>query len=385
MKKFAENIVSKAMEANQLATTMVNNAADWLYKNDELILADRTPYDVVYETDLVKLRRYQPLEESFLQLSDGSERTVNPGTYRVPLVIVPPLAVNMLIYDLFPDQSYVKYMRAAGFDVFLIDWGSPGRKHAHYDMGTYVNELMPEMINKVCEITGEDEVSLQGWSMGGQFCLLYTGVTEDNHVKNVITVASPINTHASGPQGKMWNMVLNGPAAMIRKYTSFRVHKLNPKWMAVPGWANSLGFKMTDPVGTIRGYWELVLNLADREFVQNHLTRSAFLDGMVAYPGGIMQDTTIKVWLDNDFHDGKVEIGGKESNFNAIKASLLGFGGSSDVMVTATAARGVMDAVDSPDKQFVIAPGGHMGVFVSRKAIAENWAVTADWLADRSK
>jgi polyhydroxyalkanoate synthase len=171
---------------------------------------------------------------------------------------------------------------------------------------------------------------------------------------------------------------------MVRKYTSFRVHKLNPKWLAVPGWANALGFKLTDPVGTLRGYWELVLNLADREFVQNHLTRSAFLDGMVAYPGGIMQDTTIKVWLDNDFHDGKVEIGGKESNFNAIKASLLGFGGSGDVMVTASAARGVMDAVDSPDKQFVIAPGGHMGVFVSRKAIAENWAITADWLADRS-
>lgn len=384
MKKFAENLVNKAMEANQVASTVVNNAADWLYKNDELILADRTGYDVVYETELVKLRRYRPITDDVLPLANGSELEVCQQTHRVPLVIVPPLAVNMLIYDLFPDQSYVKYMRAAGFDVFLIDWGSPGREHAHYNYGTYVNELMPEMINKVCEVTGENEVSLQGWSMGGQFCLLYAGLTEDNHVKNVITVASPINTHASGAQGKMWNMVLNGPAAMVRKYTSFRVHKLNPKWMAVPGWANSLGFKMTDPVGTLRGYWDLVLNLADREFVQNHLTRSAFLDGMVAYPGGVIQDTTIKVWLDNDFHDGKVEIGGVESNFHAIKASLLGFGGSGDVMVTAKAARGVMDAVDSPDKQFVIAPGGHMGVFVSRKAIDENWAVTADWLASRS-
>ncbi len=198
--KLFEYLSGRAREAHPLAATVMNNAADWVYKNDELILADRTPYDVVYETDLVKLRRYKPLEDAFLKMADGSERTVNPGSYRVPLVIVPPLAVNMLIYDLFPDQSYVKYMRAAGFDVFLIDWGSPGRKHAHYDMGTYVNELMPEMIGKVCEITGEDEVSLQGWSMGGQFCLLYAGVTEHTHENNQSTAQS-IGTNW-GPVGK---------------------------------------------------------------------------------------------------------------------------------------------------------------------------------------
>jgi len=384
MIKIAENALNRAMEFNQAATTVINNAADWLYKNDELILADRTNYDVVHDTGLVKLRRYKPLSEKRLEMADGSSIAVQKNTHRVPLVIVPPLAVNMLIYDLFPHQSFVKYMRAAGFDVFLIDWGKPSRKEAHYNYGTYVNELMPGLIEKVCEITGEDEVSLQGWSMGGQFCLLYAGLTENSHVKNIITVASPINSHASGPQGKMWNMILNGPASMIRKYTSFRVHKLNPSWLQVPGWANSLGFKLTDPVGTLRGYWELVINLADREFVQNHLTRSAFLDGMVAYPGGVIQDTTIKVWLDNQFHTGKVKIGERESDFRSIKASLLGFGGSSDVMVTAAAARGVMDVVESDDKQFVIAPGGHMGVFVSSKAIANNWAVCADWLADRS-
>ena len=384
MLKIAENALNRAMEFNQAATTVINNAADWLYKNDELILADRTNYDVVHDTGLVKLRRYKPLSEKRLEMADGSSIAVQKNTHRIPLVIVPPLAVNMLIYDLFPHQSFVKYMRAAGFDVFLIDWGKPSRKEAHYNYGTYVNELMPGLVEKVCEITGEDEVSLQGWSMGGQFCLLYAGLTENSHVKNIITVASPINTHASGPQGKMWNMILNGPASMIRKYTSFRVHKLNPSWLQVPGWANSLGFKLTDPVGTLRGYWELVINLADREFVQNHLTRSAFLDGMVAYPGGVIQDSTIKVWLDNQFHTGKVKIGERESDFRSIKASLLGFGGSSDVMVTAAAARGVMDVVESDDKQFVIAPGGHMGVFVSSKAIANNWAVCADWLADRS-
>ena len=51
----------------------------------------------------------------------GKPLRVTRKRHRVPLVIVPPLAVNMLIYDLFPERSLVKYLLARGFDVYLID------------------------------------------------------------------------------------------------------------------------------------------------------------------------------------------------------------------------------------------------------------------------
>ena len=79
---------------------------------------------------------------------DGAPMTVNKNTHKVPLVIVPPLAVNMLIYDLFPERSLVKYFVAQGFDVYLIDWGMPTRKHTHYNLNTYVSEFMPEFLAK---------------------------------------------------------------------------------------------------------------------------------------------------------------------------------------------------------------------------------------------
>ena len=31
----------------------------------------------------------------------------------------------MLIYDLFPQRSLVRYLRARGFELYMVDWGRP--------------------------------------------------------------------------------------------------------------------------------------------------------------------------------------------------------------------------------------------------------------------
>ncbi|MBK7301542.1 MAG: hypothetical protein IPI79_15365 [Moraxellaceae bacterium] len=76
-----------------------------------MVLAEQTPYEVVHSNDLVKLRHYLPITQNEVMV-DGAPMTVNKNTRKVPLVIVPPLAVNMLIYDLFPERSLVKYFVA---------------------------------------------------------------------------------------------------------------------------------------------------------------------------------------------------------------------------------------------------------------------------------
>src|SRR5690554_7842668 len=93
---------------------------------------------------------------------------VERKTHRTPVVIIPPLAVNMLIYDLFPQRSLVRFLRAKGFEVYLIDWGVPTRAHNHYNLHTYVAELLPASLARVREHSGEQELSLHGWSLGGR-------------------------------------------------------------------------------------------------------------------------------------------------------------------------------------------------------------------------
>jgi polyhydroxyalkanoate synthase len=284
---------------------------------------------------------------------------------------------------LFPERSLVKYFVAQGFDVYLIDWGMPTRKHTHYNLNTYVSEFMPEFLAKVREHSGQQQLSLHGWSMGGIFTLCYTALTHDPDIRNLVILGTPINSHASGAIGKVYQAI-ERRAEWVRKNTGFRIHNLNPQWLHTPGWANVVGFKMTNPVGSLMGYWELVVKLADRQFVVNHATTSAFLDKMVAYPGGIVQDMMVRIWIDNELAKGYMQIGKNEARLADIQCALWAGAGKSDNMVTKAAVETLMDHVSSSDKEFVVVAGGHMGILSGSKAPSDVWPKVADWLAVRS-
>ncbi|HLV77923.1 MAG TPA: alpha/beta fold hydrolase [Marinobacter sp.] len=358
------------------------NAFDRVFRAASLVQAGQTPFQTLHHNGLVSLRYYPPLQEDFIEL-DGMVVPVERNSHRTPVVIIPPLAVNMLIYDLFPQRSLVRFLRARGFEVYLIDWGIPRREHTHYNMHTYVAELLPDYLNRVREHSGEQELSLHGWSMGGMFTLFYSALSQDQHIRNAVVLGLPIDSHASGAIGWMYQRI-SDVAGVVRKRTGFQLHNLKPDWFYSPGWANTIGFKLTNPVGSIMGYWELLVRLGDREFVTSHATTSAFLDRMVAYPGGVIQDTVVRVWIDNQLARGQIQIGEDFARLEHVNANLLALAGEEDTLATPGAARRVMDHVSSADKTFRVVPGGHMGILAGSKAPRASWLELADWLAARS-
>ncbi len=364
------------------ARAYTGNAFDRLFRSADMVLAGQTPFDVLADDGLVSLRHYPPLTETTVDLGEATV-PVADRVHRVPVVIVPPLAVNMLIYDLFPQRSLVRYLRARGFEVYLIDWGMPTREHSHYNLHTYVAELLPRYLEKVRHHSGEQDLSLHGWSMGGLFTLFYAALSGDPHIRNAIVVGSPIDSHASGLIGRLYRR-FSDMAGVVRRHTPFRLHNVKPHWLHTPGWANTIGFKLTNPVGSLMGYWELLLHLGDREFVANHATTAAFLNRMVAYPGGIIQDTVVRVWIDNQLSEGTIQIGDDLARLETIQANLLAIAGDDDTLATPRSAARVLDHVSSTDKTFRVVPGGHMGILAGSRAPEASWIELADWLGERS-
>ncbi|MBZ2169421.1 MULTISPECIES: alpha/beta fold hydrolase [Marinobacter] len=376
------NQASQLSRATRHAASYAGNAFDRVFRPERLVRAGKTSYEVIHRDGLVSLRYYPPLQETSIELDDLTI-PVEQETHRTPVVIIPPLAVNMLIYDLLPQRSLIRFLRARGFEVYLIDWGVPTREHSHYNMHTYVAEFLPAFLNRVRKHSGEQELSLHGWSMGGMFTLFYSALSKDQHVRNAIVVGSPIDSHASGIIGVL-NQRMADVAEVIHKRTGFRLHDVRPDWLHTPGWANSIGFKLTNPMATARSYWELLVRLGDREFVSDHTSTAAFLDRMVAYPGGIIQDTVVRVWLDNQLSRGRIRIGDDVALLENINANLLAIAGEDDTLVTPDAAGNVMDHVSSKDKTFRVVPGGHMGILAGSRAPKASWLALADWLAERS-
>ncbi|ENX64709.1 MULTISPECIES: alpha/beta fold hydrolase [Acinetobacter] len=357
--------------ASRQARKILSNARDRILRGQQLALSGKTPFDIVYQREIISLRHYTAATDSTVK-------------HRIPLVIVPPLAANMLIYDLFPNRSLVRYFLAQGFDVYLIDWGTPSLRQAKYNLGTYVKTFMPDFIEKIREHSAQQQLSLFGWSLGGALSLCYTALSQDKNIRNLMILASPINTHKSGYMGKFYQR-LTVPAQWIRSNTKFRIHQVPSRVFHIHGWQNTLGFKLTDPIGNFKNYWELLKNLDDRQFVINHATSSSFVDNMLAYPGGVMRDIILRFWIDNELSTGSVQFGEQSANLKDIDCSVLAIGGSSDIIVTAEAVRPLMDLISSSDKQFEIVPGGHMGLVSGSQAPQLVWPVVTQWLAPRSE
>ena len=57
---------------------------------------------------------------------------------------------------------------------------------------------MPDFLQQIREHSGQQQLSLYGWSLGGAISLCYTSLFKDKNIKNLMILASPINTHKSG-------------------------------------------------------------------------------------------------------------------------------------------------------------------------------------------
>ena len=282
-----------------------------------------------------------------------------------------------------PQRSLVRFFLARGFDVYLIDWGRVTEEHADISLETYVLEWMPAALAQVRAHSGQTEVSLFAYCMGGLLTLMYAAATQDQNIRNMVTVASPVDMHQSGVAGRILSLVYR-PAEIVSRVLNVSVMDMPSRYLHIPGWLNSRIIKLTNPGGSLISYWELLVNMWDREFVQEHTTVSSWFDDMVDYPGETIKAMVAKMMLNNQMAKGRMRMGNRQALFEKINCSILAFAGDDDKLVSIRAARKVLDIVSSADKEFCVVPGGHAGVFGGSKAPENMWAISADWLEGRS-
>lgn len=325
----------------------------------KLNLAGQTPYEVIAEQDIVRLRYYAP----------------DSGSDKPAIVVVPPLAVNMLIYDLFPQRSLVAWFRDQGYPLYLIDWGRPGRAQGHYRFATYLQDFMPKMLSEVRRHSAQQQLILHGWSIGAMLSYAYTALG-DPDISRLILLGPPCDYHAPG----MLNRHLARPLQRLRRLTGWHVYRSPRGLWHVPGWANTLAYKMVTPEGTIRGYLDLIARLDDDEFVRAHTTNAAFLDDMVAYPAGVMQDIVHFLMTNNVLAQGRLPIRDCEATLQNIRAKVLLVVGDKDPIITPNASQRLIELISNANCDLLEVPGGHMGIVSGSKAPQQIWPQVHQWI-----
>ncbi len=107
---------------------------------------------VVYENPLFQLIQYKP---------------VTATVHQRPLLMVPPCINKFYILDLQPENSLVRYAVEQGNSVFLISWSNPDQSLAGTTWDDYVDQGVIEAIHVVQDISGQEQMNLLGFCVGG--------------------------------------------------------------------------------------------------------------------------------------------------------------------------------------------------------------------------
>lgn len=345
------------------------NGVEWLQR-DPADVVDRTPWEPVLQQGKLTVRRYKS-QWGDEALPIGTEVVpAQAHTQPYPILLIPPLMVQPWVFDLTPRRSLVRSLLKAGFDVFLVDFGTPDKADERVTLDHYVLDWVPKAVDATLQASGREGLVLYGYCMGGLFALMHTATHKDARVKAIVTIGSPVDAHKLG--------LLSWVVRVGHK----EIELLSRKLGNVPGPISSAAFRLTSPWRSVSRYSDLFFNLWNDEYVQGFDAVTAWTGHFVDYPGDAFRQLLREFLKDNKLRLGEMRFGDRVADLRTVQCPVLAFAGKSDKVVPVAAARELLGAISSPVKQFVEAPGGHMGVFAGREAPKQVWQRSIDWLAD---
>src|SRR3954469_22047382 len=317
-----------------------------------------TPKDVVWKCDKAQLWRY---------------RGAAPLRCQQPLLIVTSLVSRSYILDLLPGSSSVEFLRAQGFDVYLLDWGIPDELDADNRLETYVDEYLPRAVDAVLRHSEADELSLAGYCLGGVLGTLYASGHADARVRNLILMATPVDYGEMGP------MV----AAM-------REGRLDPDDLIdetgnVPADVLYSGFFMLAPTTIVAQRATLLEYLWNDEFVRGFQAMAQWARDQVPFPGAAFRQVIDELVRENALMRGSLWLGGREVDLARPSAHVLNAMAENDTVVPRAAAQPIAELVGRPERRHeLLLPGGHVTFGTGRSAFKHTLPRLGDWIAAHS-
>jgi polyhydroxyalkanoate synthase len=326
-----------------------------------------TPSEIVYTEDKMKLIHYIPAVEK---------------PYPVPVLIVYALVNRYYILDLQPDKSVIKKLLDDGFDVYVIDWGYPSGTDRYLTIDDYVNGYLNNAVDKIRERSGLGKITLLGVCQGGTFSVMYAALHTEK-VKNLITLNTPVNFDTDKGLLHVWAKSLD-------------VDKIVDYYGIVPGDFLNAGFLLTDPfrlmIDKYVGLFEKIeydpndtaRSLRNEETVKNFLRMEKWIFDSPDQAGETFRQFMKDCYQKNLLIKNKMMLNGKKINLKNITMPLLNVMAEFDHLVPNDASKPLTEAVSSSDKEMLVFPTGHIGIFVGSKSQKEVCPRIAEWLKPRS-
>ena len=317
----------------------------------------KTPKDVIYARGTLRLYHYRPLA---------------PEVYRVPVLLVMSLVSKAYILDLTPGQSFIEFLLRQGYDVFMIDWGVPRPADKRLRLEDYVIDFIPDCVERVRRDTGEPDLTVIGYCMGGLLAVMYAALHADGPLRNLACFTTPIDFEGM----KLFSRWTD------RRY--FDVDRIVDSLGNVPPELMYASFEMLKPAARLAAQARLWDNMWNDDFVKSYRMFDRWAADQVPFPGECFRQTVKDLMWDNKLYRNELVLGGRPVRLASITVPFLHVMAEHDHIVPHESAKDLVAMVGSQDKRELVLKGGHVSLVAGANASRRLGPELDRWLAERS-
>lgn len=316
-----------------------------------------TPKEVLYERGTLRLYHYLPQADEI---------------YRVPILMVMATTNKAYVFDLAPGQSMVEYLLQQGFDVYVIDWEPPQPEERGLNLADYTQDFIPTCVDLVLEDSGESDLSIVAYCMGGVLSLIYAATHTDGPLKNLACITTPVN----------WEEM--GLTAIWSDKEHFDVDRLVDTLGVIPQDFVRASFDMLRPAQRTAGQVRVWEQMWNDEFVKSFRAFDRWGAETLPLAGEYFRDTTKELMWGNKLYNGTLMVNGKTAKLSDITVPILSAQAEHDHIVAYEASKPLMQLVGSDDKEEIVMKGGHVSLIAGPNAVRRMWPRLGEWLGERS-
>lgn len=322
----------------------------------------QTPKELIWTLNKTKLYRYVPVVPA-------------EGRHRIPLLLVFAIMNRPYILDLRPGHSFVEFMVRSGFDVYLLDWGSPGIEDRNTKLDDYAMEYLPRAIRKVKAVSGSEEFSMLGWCIGAILTTIYAAMLPDEGLKNLLLLTAPLDfSDRDHVTFARWT---------DEKY--FDVEKILAAFGNMPGEMIDSGARALKPVDNyITNYCKLWDNLDNPRVVEAWHAMNTWVTDNIPMAGAAYRQLIVELYRENALIQNRLRIKNELVDLSRIRANLLTVIAEGDHITPPCQSEAIIGKVSSKDKETYRIPGGHIGIMAGSSAPRITWPHIEHWLSTRS-
>jgi polyhydroxyalkanoate synthase len=335
--------------------TKVDTAQRTLIELGEVFTAE-TPCSIIHQKDGYSVRYY-------------SREQTDEDALRRPIFICYALVNRWYMLDLDPERSFIKHLMSLGHDVYVLDWGYPEVQDQFLDLDDYINTRLLECIEIACKHCDQKKIDLLGICQGGVLALCFSALHPEK-INTLTLCVTPIDFHTAD----------NALRSLTQHIDPYKIKETHGN---IPGIFLSKTFAHLTPLKqSIDKQLSFMEACADQPSAKRFLRMEKWLNDCPDQAAAAFIEFQNLCFKQNALMTERMKIGQKPIDIKRIKCPIMNIYGKHDHLVPPASSKALRDLLDESVLYTELeVDAGHIGLFVSAKALKRVPNSISDWLS----